>query len=387
MMEVVWEGLCRYSRSPRLPQAPQPRPESGAAPEKPLPSIVEDEEEPDEVFQQSPASTSRRKPLLPALSSSVRRGSLSSLLGDELRQGSALRHGCPSPARGGRSPAPQCPRDGRLPERDGGAGGRPPKLLIPSLLSSGPPDLSPRYAGMCGRLIPLPRVCATRLCPGCPTDILGDAEMVARRVVDGIEDNGGASEPQTFCFSTEPPQSAPRDSPSSGTDAGGPALLMEAERIKQNISRLNQEISHLNREVSHLSRELQNMMELLRGHLGAPQPPACPCRLPATVSPPSAAPVPPSPPVPPSSLSSPTGSPRAKRCPVRSRSAHAAALHPWLGAEGPRPPRGDTPDPRRGSDSEPPPLPPRSARSFPGCSAGAGGRARPQPRSGSTSSR
>nr|XP_031362951.1 potassium voltage-gated channel subfamily H member 4 [Lonchura striata domestica] len=345
------EGLCRYSRSPRLPQAPQPRPESGAAPEKPLPSIVEDEEEPDEVFQQSPASTSRRKPLLPALSSSVRRGSLSSLLGDELRQGSALRHGCPSPARGGRSPAPQCPRDGRLPERDGGAGGRPPKLLIPSLLSSGPPDLSPR-------------------------------------VVDGIEDNGGASEPQTFCFSTEPPQSAPRDSPSSaGTDAGGPALLMEAERIKQNISRLNQEISHLNREVSHLSRELQNMMELLRGHLGAPQPPACPCRLPATVSPPSAAPVPPSPPVPPSSLSSPTGSPRAKRCPVRSRSAHAAALHPWLGAEGPRPPRGDTPDPRRGSDSEPPPLPPRSARSFPGCSAGAGGRARPQPRSGSTSSR
>ncbi|NXB86292.1 KCNH4 protein, partial [Vidua chalybeata] len=234
------EGLYRYSRSPRLPQAPQPRPESGAAPEKPLPSIVEDEEEPDEVFQQSPASTSRRKLLLPALSSSVRRGSLSSLLGDELCQVSALRHSGHSPARGsrGRSPSPQRRRDNRLPERDGGAGRRPAKLLIPSLHSYGPPDLSPR-------------------------------------VVDGIEDNGGTSEAQTFCFSMDPLPSAARDSPTSaGTDAGGPALVMEAEQIKQNISRLNQEINHLNQEVSHLSRELQSMMELLKGHLGAPQPPA-----------------------------------------------------------------------------------------------------------------
>lgn len=119
---------------------------------------MEDEEEPDEVFQQSPASTSRRKLLLPALSSSVRRGSLSSLLGDELCQGSALRHGCPSPARGGRSPAPQC-------RRDGGAGRRPPKLLIPSLRSSGPPDLSPRYAGVCGRLI------RGFVAPGCPLGV------------------------------------------------------------------------------------------------------------------------------------------------------------------------------------------------------------------------
>ncbi|TRZ15671.1 hypothetical protein HGM15179_011436 [Zosterops borbonicus] len=329
------EGLCRYSRSPRLPQAPQ----SGAALEKPLPSIVEDEEEPEDVFQQSPASTSRRKLLLPALSSSVRRGSLSSLLGDELCQVSALRHNCPSP-------------------RDGGVGRRPGKLLIPSLHTNGPPDLSPRY------------------------------------VVDGIEDNGGTSESQTFCFSTDPPLSAARDSPTSaGTDTGGPALVMEAEEIKQNISKLNQEINHLNQEVSHLSRELQSMMELLKGHLGASQRPPCPCRLPATVlppprPPPPAAPVPSSPPVPPSSLSSPSGSPRAKRCPVRSRSAHAAALHPWVGAEGPRPPRGDPPgpDPPRGSDSQPPSLPPRSARSFPGCSAGPGPRSRPQPRSGSASS-
>ncbi|NWR26093.1 KCNH4 protein, partial [Emberiza fucata] len=167
-MEV---GAC----PPAQPLAP--RPESGAAPEKPLPSIVEDEEEPDEVFQQSPASSSRRKLLLPALGSSVRRGSLSSLLGDELCPVSALRHSCPSPGRGSRSPSPQCRRDSRLLERGRGVGRRPAKLLIPSLHSYGPPDLSPR-------------------------------------VVDGIEDNGGTSEAQTFCFSTEPP-SAARDSPSS----------------------------------------------------------------------------------------------------------------------------------------------------------------------------
>ncbi|NXY86551.1 KCNH4 protein, partial [Alcedo cyanopectus] len=85
------EGLCRYSRSPRMSQAPQPRPETGAAPEKPLPSIVEDEEETDEVFQQSPPAITRRRLLLPQLSSPARRGSLSSLLGDDLCQISALR--------------------------------------------------------------------------------------------------------------------------------------------------------------------------------------------------------------------------------------------------------------------------------------------------------
>ncbi|KAM7081877.1 LOW QUALITY PROTEIN: voltage-gated delayed rectifier potassium channel KCNH4 [Ciconia maguari] len=355
------EGLCRYSRSPRLSQAPQPRPESGAAPEKPLPSILEDEEEPDEVFQRSPATITRRKLLLPQLSSPARRGSLSSLLGDELCQISALRRNCRSPARGsqGRSPSPQCRRDARLLEREGGAGRKPAKLLIPSL-HAWPPDLSPR-------------------------------------VVDGIEDNGGTSEPQTFYFNVDPPlQRAARDSPTSGTDAGSPALAMEAEEIKQNIRRLNQEINHLNQEVSHLSRELQRMMELLQGRLGAPAaPPPAPPRLPAAASTPPRpspppAPVPPSPPpAPPSSRSSPSASPGPNAAPVRSRSAHASPpTHPWVGAEGPCPPRGDTPSPGpcQASDLQPLSLPPRSARSFPGCSVGRGPRAHPQPRSSSTSS-
>ncbi|KAK2536159.1 Kcnh4 [Columba guinea] len=103
----------------------EPRPESGAAPEKPLPSILEDEEEPDEVFQYSPTTITRRKLLLPQLSSPARHGSLSSLLGDEL-------------------------------------------------------------------------------------------------VVDGIEDNGGTSEPQTFCFNVDSPlQSVARDSPTSAYEEMG----------------------------------------------------------------------------------------------------------------------------------------------------------------------
>ncbi|XP_062483654.1 potassium voltage-gated channel subfamily H member 4 isoform X1 [Pezoporus occidentalis] len=345
------EGLCRYSRSPRLPKAPQPHPESGAATGKPLPSVLEDEEEPDEVFQRSPATIARRKLLLPQLSSPARRGSPSSLLGDELCQVSALRRNCRSPARcsRGRSPSPQLRR-----EQEGSAGRRPPKLLIPSLHTYGPPDLSPR-------------------------------------VVDGIEDNGRTSEPQTFCFNVDPPlQRAARDSPTSaGTNACSPALALEAEEIKQNIMRLNQEINHLNQEVSHLSRELQRMMELLQSRLGTPQPLACPYRLPPAAPRPLSPPVPPSPlPAPPSSRSSPCASPPAKRCPVRSRSAHAGAspaAHPWLG---PCPPRGDTPspEPRRTPDSPPLALPPRFAHSFPGCSAGGRSRIHPQARSGSSSS-
>ncbi|NXY80641.1 KCNH4 protein, partial [Glareola pratincola] len=166
-MEV---GACPPSQAPALTSSPQPRPESGAAPEKPLPSILEDEEEPDEVFQPSPPAVTRRKLLLPQLSSPVRHGSLSSLLGDELCQISALRRNCRSPARcsRGRSPSPRCRRDSRLPEQESGAGRRPAKLLIPSLHAYGPPDLSPR-------------------------------------VVDGIEDNGGMSEPQTFSFNVDAP--------------------------------------------------------------------------------------------------------------------------------------------------------------------------------------
>ncbi|NXX78504.1 KCNH4 protein, partial [Urocolius indicus] len=175
------EGLCRYSRSPRLSPASQPRQESGAAPEKPLPSILEDEEEPDEVSQRSPTTITRRKLLLPQLSSPARRGSLSSLLGDELCQISALQRNCRSPARcsRGHSPSPRCRRDPRLPEQEGSRARRLPKLLIPSLHAYGPPDLSPR-------------------------------------VVDGIEDNGRTSEPQAFSFNVDPPlQSAARDSPTS----------------------------------------------------------------------------------------------------------------------------------------------------------------------------
>uniref|UniRef100_A0A452HCV1 Voltage-gated delayed rectifier potassium channel KCNH4 n=1 Tax=Gopherus agassizii TaxID=38772 RepID=A0A452HCV1_9SAUR len=236
------EGLLRFPRSPRLSQ---PRPDCSASPEKPLHSILEDKEEPDDVFHPSPASLTHHKLLLPTLHSPVRRGSLSSLLGDELRQFSALRRTCRSPAScsRGRSPSPQCLRDG-----ESSNGRKPAKLLIPSLHTSGPPDLSPR-------------------------------------VVDGIEDDGGTSEMQTFHFNVEPPrQSLVVDSPTSGTDEASPALGAEAEEMKQNVSRLNQEINNLNQEVSHLSRELQRLMHLLQSQLPCTPALGCPYGLPVLCS-------------------------------------------------------------------------------------------------------
>ncbi|XP_075299549.1 voltage-gated delayed rectifier potassium channel KCNH4 isoform X1 [Opisthocomus hoazin] len=102
------EGLCRYARSPRLPQP---------GPQKPLPSILEDEEEPEEASPQTPAA---RRQLLPPPPS------------DELCPASARRRGCRSPARrtGARSPSPR--------------NRRPAELLIPSLRVPDPPALSPR---------------------------------------------------------------------------------------------------------------------------------------------------------------------------------------------------------------------------------------------------
>ncbi|XP_029428104.1 potassium voltage-gated channel subfamily H member 4 [Rhinatrema bivittatum] len=245
------EGLLRFSRSPRLSQ---PRPESSATPEKHLPSILEDNDEADDFFRHSPATITRRKLLLPNLNSPVRRGSLSSLLGDDLRQFSALRLPCRSPARcsRGRSPSPQCKKEGKNPNADSGNSQKPSKLCIPLLNTFGPPDLSPR-------------------------------------VVDGIEDDSGTLEMQTFHFNVDQQSmKAPiRESTVSGIQQVTPALTAEAEAIKQNICRLNQEINNLNREVAQLSKELQYMMNLLQTHLTAQQfisTLTCPYSIPVTTS-------------------------------------------------------------------------------------------------------
>ncbi|XP_062994657.1 potassium voltage-gated channel subfamily H member 4 [Elgaria multicarinata webbii] len=226
------EGLLRFSRSPRLSQS---HPESGATPEKPLSSIQEYGEDPEDFFQPSPATITRRKLLLPNLNSPVRRGSLSSLLGDDLRQFSALRRTCRSPAlcNRGHSPSSRWRREERHSDSDSSNGRKPGKLLIPSLMNYGPPDLSPR-------------------------------------VVDGIEDDGGALETQTFSFNMDqPPQSSVQEPPVSGMEQANPVSAVDADEVKQNIRRLNQEINNLNREVSHLSRELQHLMSLLQSQFAA----------------------------------------------------------------------------------------------------------------------
>ncbi|XP_074835241.1 voltage-gated delayed rectifier potassium channel KCNH4 isoform X2 [Carettochelys insculpta] len=249
----------------------EPHPESGASPAKPLASIQEGDEEPDDFFQPSPTSLTPRKLLLP---SPMRGGSLTSLLGDELRQFSALRHTCRSPARcsQARSPSPQCLRDS-----ESSGGHKPAKLLIPVLHTLGPPDLSPR-------------------------------------VVDGIEDDGRTPETQTFDFNVELPlQSSVGDSPSSGTDQPSPALGTEAEEMRRSVRRLNQELSNLNQEASQLSRELQGLMHLLRSHLLHAPALACPYGLPA-----------PSPPTPSGGNELPPRLPLAAVPPLPP-SAHAAA--------------------------------------------------------------
>ncbi|XP_058862716.1 potassium voltage-gated channel subfamily H member 4-like [Acipenser ruthenus] len=226
------EGLSRFCRSPRLSQ---PRMDSSVTPDKKLPLIVEDEVEHEDLFHLSPATRSRRKLTLPSLNSPVRRGSLGNLLGDELRQFSALRRTCRSPVRGnrGRSPSPQYPKEERESLNNEAVcnGRRPAKLLIPSLNCFGPPDLSPR-------------------------------------VVDGIEDNGQTSEMHAFHFNVDQYRSKDHsDSFVKDANQVNAALLAETEEVRQSICKLNQEMSNLNQEVSQLTKELHHMIHFLQAQL------------------------------------------------------------------------------------------------------------------------
>ncbi|KAK2490369.1 hypothetical protein MC885_013756 [Smutsia gigantea] len=203
-----------HSRSNRSPRLSQPRSESlGSLSDKTLPSITET------TAGEEPGGGSRplRPLLLPNLSPARPRGSLVSLLGEELPPFSALVSSpslspSPSPALAGRghSPSPRGPPRGS-------AAWKPPQLLIPPLGTFGPPDLSPRSL----ELLP----------------------------------------PFTLCLLCSGPSLWTRPSREVAT---------EAEEMKEKVCRLNQEISHLNQEVSQLSRELRHMMGLLHARLGPP---------------------------------------------------------------------------------------------------------------------
>ncbi|KAG7459692.1 hypothetical protein MATL_G00213350 [Megalops atlanticus] len=172
-----------------------------------LPFLVEVEDGPEECFQPSPGGRSHSKLTLPTPGGPLQHGSLSSLLGEELRHFNALRRR--------RSPARGC--------RSGKSSHRPTKLLIPSLNCFGPPDLSPR-------------------------------------VVDGIEDNG-----QAFHFNMEQSRSkAGSDSLAKDDGQVNATLLLETEEVRESISQLNKEMSHLNQKVSQLTKELHHMMHFLQ---------------------------------------------------------------------------------------------------------------------------
>ncbi|KAB0367513.1 hypothetical protein FD755_020837 [Muntiacus reevesi] len=286
-------GLCRFSRSPRLSQ---PRSESlGSSSDKTQPSITEAEAGTEPGGGPRP----RRPLLLPNLSPARPRGSLVSLLGEELPPFSALVSSpslspAPSPALAGRghSPSPHGPPRGS-------AAWKPPQLLIPPLGTFGPPDLSPR-------------------------------------IVDGIEDSGSTAEAPTFRFSRRPehPRSRSQASPTANAQSnGGNTCVLRCmvpeqsakshDRDKSGAPRRERRedlkatstaqpgpalgsgpslgsdkhqaspgvhlgeagsgagggaspgsagftISRLNREVSQLSQELRHMMGLLQARLGPP---------------------------------------------------------------------------------------------------------------------
>ncbi|XP_036125228.1 potassium voltage-gated channel subfamily H member 4 [Molossus molossus] len=220
-------GLSRFSRSPRLSQ---PCSESlGSSSDKILPSISEAEV----GLEPGGGPRPRRPLLLPNLSPARPRGSLISLLGEELPPFSALVSSSslspfPSPALAGPGHSPSSHGPSR-----GSAVRKPPQLLIPPLGTFGPSDLSPR-------------------------------------IVDGIEDSGSTAEAPTFQFSRKPEH--PR--PPSQVPPTGPRpsqeLATETEEVKEKVCRLNQEISRLNQEVSQLNQELRHMMGLLQARLGPP---------------------------------------------------------------------------------------------------------------------
>ncbi|XP_019522638.1 PREDICTED: potassium voltage-gated channel subfamily H member 4 isoform X1 [Hipposideros armiger] len=232
-------GLSRFSRSPRSPRLSQPRSESlGSFSDKTLPSIREAEAGAEPGGGPRP----RRPLLLPNLSPARPRGSLVSLLGEELPPFSALVSSpslspslSPALAGRGRSPSPSAPSRGS-------ATWKPPQLLIPPLGTLGPADLSPR-------------------------------------IVDGIEDSGSTAEAPIFRFGRRTGHPRPHSqAPPTGTRPSQ-EVATEAEEVKEKVCRLNQEISRLNQEVSQLSQELQQMMGLLQARLGSPGYPvvsACP---------------------------------------------------------------------------------------------------------------
>ncbi|XP_067869168.1 potassium voltage-gated channel subfamily H member 4-like [Heterodontus francisci] len=225
-------GISKFAKSPRLSQS---RLESSDNSNKKLPSILETEDEPNEYSHLSPATKSRRKLTLPGLNSPIRRGSLGSLLGDDLKHFSTVRLGSRSPGKCRRGRSPQRKKEDTASNGGNGNARKPAKLLLPSLNCCGPPDLSPR-------------------------------------IVDGIEDDGKAYETSKFHFNVDQNfQKSTKFSPKKAASQVNLAAAAEAQEIKQNICRLNHEMNGLNQEVSQLAKELHHMMHLLQRQLSAQQ--------------------------------------------------------------------------------------------------------------------
>ncbi|XP_048366434.1 potassium voltage-gated channel subfamily H member 8 [Sphaerodactylus townsendi] len=88
------------------------------------------------------------------------------------------------------------------------------------------------------------------------------------RVVDGTEDGNNNERSQMFDFSSEQLQQDTRESPTVGeSEFGAAVLVIKAEETKQQISRLNNEVTALTQEVSQLSKDMKNALHLLENLL------------------------------------------------------------------------------------------------------------------------
>ncbi|KAB0397692.1 hypothetical protein E2I00_019141, partial [Balaenoptera physalus] len=196
----------------------------------------------------------RRSLLLPNLSPARPRGSLVSLLGEELPPFSALGFCCLEAPPASHSPT------GNL-WTSGPQSPLATPLLFDGCSSPAPWHRSP-FHPLPALLWPLPSPCGT------------DDHCLRPRIVDGIEDSGSTAEAPTFRFSRRPEHPRPHSqAPPTGTMPSR-EVATEAEEVKEKVCRLNQEISRLNREVSQLSQELRHMMDLLQARLGPPGHPA-----------------------------------------------------------------------------------------------------------------
>ncbi|XP_066483346.1 potassium voltage-gated channel subfamily H member 8 [Tiliqua scincoides] len=199
---------------------------------KRLPSIVEDEEEDEDMGDEEAATLSPVHTRSTTSSQQKKSGSNKSYLGINLKQLASGTVPFHSPIRVCSANSSRTKHETEIhyysKRREKNL-----KVHLSSLNNIGPPDLSPR-------------------------------------IVDGTEDGHNNEESQTFDFGSEQLRQDSRASPTiRENEVSAAVLVIKAEETKQQISRLNNEVTALTQEVLQLSKDMKNVMHLLENLLVA----------------------------------------------------------------------------------------------------------------------